>query len=719
MTSQRGVRLALAGLGLALAALAWGLWLSRTPAPPPAAPTLFASKESPTRQGGPAPGTPTLGDTWTTGAKMGIGTAYTYDFPPPDNPSKVWFTVGGGNLTEVMYPTVDMANLKEMKYLVTDGASFLWDETRDADHQVTLLDKRALAYQVTSTDKQGRFQITKRFAANARANAVAVQTTFQQMIPGRYQLFLYLVPHVRNSGSQDRGRFIDLDGGKAALAWDRDVYMVAATTTPWLAYSVGHVRDNDGYSDLKSDFRLDWQFDEARGRVAFVMEIAPENPWTTAIGFGDSETAARQAVAQSLDRGFEEIWREYVAGWHRYTDSLENLGGKATDLYYQSAMVIKAHQDKTYRGAIVASLALPWGYSVLDEEENRGYRYVWARDLYHAAMGLLAVGDRGTVDQVLEYLDDVQQLPSGAFPQNTYVDGKPYWGSLQMDEVADPLILAWWAKARGRYLSLVKPAADFLWANGPATKQERWEENGGYSPATIAAEIAGLVCAADLAKEAGDAPAAQKYLAKADEWQRAVERWTFTTRGLIGDGRYYLRVAPTGQPDLALQLHLSNAGGAHDQKSIVDPSFLELVRLGVRSPLDSHITASIPATDLMTMVRTPVGPGWHRYNFDGYGEAKPGAGVPGKGHLWTLLTGERGMYELAAGREARPYLEALERFANAGGMIPEQVWEETGQGTASATPLVWSHAEYLVLLRSVVTGVTFDRPEAVYQRYNK
>ena len=72
----------------------------------------------------------------------------------------------------------------------------------------------------------------------------------------------------------------------------------------------------------------------------------------------------------------------------------------------------------------------------------------------------------------------------------------------------------------------------------------------------------------------------------------------------------------------------------------------------------------------------PQGPACRRYNHDGYGQKENGRAFHGAGvgGCWALLTGERGHYELAAGRDPLPYIHAMEGFSNAGSMLPEQVW---------------------------------------------
>jgi glucoamylase len=134
--------------------------------------------------------------------------------------------------------------------------------------------------------------------------------------------------------------------------------------------------------------------------------------------------------------------------------------------------------------------------------------------------------------------------------------------------------------------------------------------------------------------------------------------------------------------------------------------------------------------DAVLKVDTPYGPCWRRYNHDGYGQRADGGAYEGwgTGRAWPLLTGERGHYELAAGRDVRPYVCAMERFATEAGLLPEQVWDAPdrpearmflGRPTGAAMPLMWAHAEYIKLLRSARDCLTFDHIPAVAERYHR
>jgi glucan 1,4-alpha-glucosidase len=391
-------------------------------------------------------------------------------------------------------------------------------------------------------------------------------------------------------------------------------------------------------------------------------------------------------------------------------------------------MTVKAHEDKTYPGAFIASLTIPWGQAANAANGAGGYHYVWARDEYEQLSGLLAAGDTGAAQRGVQWLFTRQQQADGHFPQNSAPDGTPDQTNVQLDETAYPIILAQQIGGitKAMYTDHIAKAADYLVAHGPTTPQERWEETGGYSPSTIADMIAGLTSAADLATKAGDAAGAAVYQATADEWQRNVEKWTYTTNGNIGDGQYYIRISGSGNPNDGAIRNWANGAGAHPENAITDAGFLELTRLGVKAPNDRYVEHSLDAVDQSLKVSTPSGELFKRYTFDGYGETADGApwtGV-GIGRPWPLLSGERGEYELAAGRPATAQLKAMADSGNAGYLLPEQVWDQAsrfgftfGGATGSAAPLAWAEAEYVRLAQSIDAGRPVDRPSVVAARY--
>ncbi len=469
---------------------------------------------------------------------------------------------------------------------------------------------------------------------------------------------------------------------------------------------------------------------------------------TLALGFAPTRRQALATARASLRTGLLRVALRYQLGWHRYLSSLRHAprslktAGEDRE-YIVSQMVLAASEDKTYRGAFVASPTMPWAWGTGLQTPSGPYHLVWSRDLYEIATALIADGDTAGARRALHFLLFRQQQPDGSFPQNSYVTGKPALTNLQLDEVADPIILAWQLGAHDPATwQHVKLAADFIvgWHDNqghaaPYTPQERWENQAGYSPATIAAEIAGLVCAASIAQQNGDSADATKYLQTADAWRAHLNAWTLTTTGPDG-GAYYLRLTKDGNPNAGTTYSVGDSGPTLDQRAVVDPSFLELVRLGVVAPEDPNILSTLNVVDKQLSVLTPKGRFWHRYTGDGYGEQKDGqpwnVGFPAGsqttiGRVWPIFAGERGEYELAAGHGAAPELRAMTAAANPTGLIPEQVWDQNppsgqpgfapGTPTFSATPLAWSHAQFIRLAWSISAGRPVEQPAIVACRY--
>lgn len=362
-----------------------------------------------------------------------------------------------------------------------------------------------------------------------------------------------------------------------------------------------------------------------------------------------------------------------------------------------------------------------------------------------SAIGLMAAGDHQTARRALIYLATNQE-ENGGFAQNFWINGTPYWQGIQLDEVAFPIILAWKLHTQKLISNfdiypMVIRAAKFLVHHGPVTQQERWEETSGFSPFTLASNIAALICAGALARERNDSTTAQFLEEYADFLESHLETWTVTTEGtLVPDiKRHYIRITPASVDDPCPNENpnegiLSIANQPPGQKSefpakeIVATGFLQLVRFGIRKPDDPIIVDSVKVIDAVLKVDTLFGPCWHRYNHDGYGQRPDGQPYQGwgKGRAWPLLTGERGHYELMRGNDVTPYIKAMEGFATDTGLLPEQVWDEPdrpeinmflGKSTGSAMPLMWAHSEYIKLLRSTEDGQVFDWIPEVAERY--
>lgn len=694
---------------------------------------------------GEAFGWPGLEPRWAAGAKQGVGTACS-------GRSRVWFTIAEGILTEIFYPRVDTANSRDLQFLVTDGVSFVHEERRDLHHTVSYADPRAPAYLIASIDPTGAYLLSKVIVTDPQADAVVMRVKFQPLAPAarRYQLFLLFAPHVKNRGYGNSARVLASGRDRLLVASREEVVTAVAASVPFRKASAGFVGHSDGWQDLHDNFRMDWEFATAtEGNVALTAELdlRRRGEFTVVIAFGHADDEACRAALECTRNRFSDIMERYVAEWQDWCGGLLDLRREARDsgrILCTSAMVLRIHQDKTEKGAGVASLAIPWG-DLAGDADVGSYHLAWPRDLYKAALGFLALDDQASAGAILEYLRRTQ-AGDGHWAQNFWLDGAPRWQGIQLDETAYPVLLAWRLVQLGAIeaatvAGMVRRAATCLLRYGPVTEQERWEENSGFSPSTIAAVITALVCAADLLELCGEAGAAVYLQEIADAWAMRIEEWTFTRCGALvpGQPEHYERIASIapsaldrGGTECRVFLPVRNlppeVARGISQCCVVDGGFLELVRFGLRAPDDPHVLKTLAVYDIVLGVDTPYGPAWHRYNHDGYGEKTDGSGYDGTGigRAWPLLTGERGQYELAAGKPVDTFVTAMERFANDGGMLPEQIWDagdipaqglRKGKGTGSATPLVWAHAEYLMLLRSKREGCPFERIETVYDRY--
>lgn len=673
---------------------------------------------------------------WTQADKDGILTSTT-----PQSP--VYATLDHGRLTEVYYPRLDTPSVRSLELLVTDGSSFADVESEDTSHEIELIDNRSLLYRQVNTDLDGRYRITKTYVTDPRRPVVVIDVRFESLDGGSYDVYAYHDPQLDNTGRNDHGSTVR----NALVARDGDSGISSALVArPRFAATSNGFEGSGGLEDLRDNFRLDDTSGETDGLGDVVQtgklglrRVRGAGVATLFLGFGPQPRPALAHAYQSLATRPRLLSAGYTAGWHEYLDSLPPRPRSVSEWpvhYDVSMMVLKATEDKSHPGAAIASPSMPWQWNDLSLHDPSGpYHLVWPRDLYHTATALLAAGDHEAAEHMADFLFYEQQEDDGSFPQNSKVTGEPFWTSEQLDETALPIVLAWQLDRDDPEFvrNHIQPAANFVIDLGPYTEQERWEEEEGFSPYAIATAIAGLVTAADLSRRVGDETIADLYLGIADRWADQVDDWAFTTTGPLGDGEYYLRINEDLDPDDGDIRELGNNAGEFDEREIVDPSFLELVRLGIKAPDNDKIVASLPELDADLKVETPNGPLWYRYSFDGYGETNDGEpwnlDTEGtEGRLWPLLSGERGEYAVAAGDldTATTMLDTIARTANEGYMMPEQVWDraeptprffEFGEGTLSATPLGWTHGQFVRLAWSIERGEVVEMPGVVACRY--
>jgi glucoamylase len=689
-----------------------------------------------------APGGPGIEPRWTRGAKVAIGTAYSTS-------SHVWYTLDFGCVTEVYYPTIDTPQIRDLQFLLTDGDTFFHDERRNFIGDVDCISEAALGFEITQREKKGRYSIRKTVLGDPHQNCLLIRTRLEAPaeLLSKLRMYVLCAPHLEIGGWHNNGEVLQVRGRRLLVAFKGNTWLVIGATIPFNEGSCGYVGVNDGWTDLAGNYRLDWQYDAAKdGNIALTggLDLSHGTEFTLGLAFGATRHDALSTLAQSLSVPFPRIRETFIRQWSR-TSKRFALAAQSNDskLFERSVNLLLAHEDKTYPGAMIAALSIPWGDEKSDDDLG-GYHLVWTRDMVKSVSALLAVDDLSTPLRSLIYLA-VSQRDDGGFHQNFWIDGRPYWLGVQLDEVAFPVLLAWrlWKYgALGNFdpYEMVRRACGFLIREGPVTAQDRWEEASGYSPSTLAVHIAALICAADFFADRGDVATADFVRDYADFLESHIERWTVTTQGTLVPGitRHYIRINPGSiahcadeDPNCGTVILANQSPGARYDfaaKEIVDTGFLELVRYGIRSADDPIIQDSVRVVDAVLKVDTPAGPCWRRYNHDGYGQRKDGSSYKdwGIGRAWPLLTGERGHYEIAAGRDPGVYLRTLEKFAQGIGLIPEQIWDAPdlpsrylsfGGPTGSAVPLLWAHSEYVKLHRSAADGKIFDLIDPAYDRY--
>jgi glucoamylase len=721
--------------------------------------------------------------------------------------SKVWFTVANGVLSDVYAPTIDNTNVETLQYAVTDGSTFTDLQTRDMTYTVSALDPTGMSCRVTSTPRRGGYTLVTDYVTDPQRDAVVMRTRLQG--PGFLKLYVRYDATVNgnggggpaNGGADDATvdpattALVSSDTNTVTNAVNRDygvpLFGALRADRPFLAATSGYAgTSSDGLTQLDADHALGPITPSApQGNVVQTAQLdrRGNSPVTLALGYGQTAAAAIGTAGASAGTSFATTLDRYAAGWAAYDARLTTppaalpglSAAQAQQLarqYYLSVNVVKASEDKTFPGAIAAGLGSPWGQAVSAGDLPGGkpnyfgsYREIFARDLYEAFTGLLVAGDTATAQAATRFLFERQQLADGRMPRNSLPNGEkaPDTGGDQLDETSYPILMAWQSGLSGDgalYRDHIKKAADFVVAHGPSFGSERWEEQSGFSPSTIAAEIAGLVAAGRIADVNGDSASARVYRATADEFQRSIKGWTVTTTGPYGSGRYFIRLSKTGDPNAAITYNLGNGGPNADQRAVVDAGFQELTRLGALPATDPDVLASLPIVDQTIRRETNSGPGFYRYGTstpgteDGYGDCfvadptncspdgKPWPGIPntstsnvGSGHYWPVLSGERAEQQLQTGDAAgaSALLVAMNDSTSGIGLMPEQAWENpdlpaspfgsqpelasigfvNGKPAGSSSPLTWAQAQQARLILALGAGRPLEQPSIVSDRY--
>jgi glucoamylase len=708
--------------------------------------------------------------------------------------SKVWYTVADGELSDVYAPTIDNTDVKTLDPIVA-GPGFTALQPRDMTYTVSSLDGTGMACEVTAHDAAHDFNVITDFITDPSAEAVVMRFRLVRLpgAPPGLHLYLRFNPLLNGHGGGgtdnaggESATIVSTPNGELPLSYSTDsfteavnrsyakpIYAVLSASEPFQAVETGFAGTaSDGLTELDNSGALTSTApDASNGNVVQTVELASDTE-TVALGFGSTEGGALNAAQSASATPFDSTYAAYQGGWRAYDAGLRppqssgRVDATQVRAYWLSANVLKDSEDKTFAGATAASLASPWGQAVpAGQTASDGlapyfgsYREVFPRDAYETFTGFLVDGDLATARQMVRYWFDDLQLPNGSFPRNGLLNGKaaPDTGGLQLDETADPILAAWqagMARDTELYVDHIRPAADFLVANGPADGVERWEEQSGFSPSTMADEVAGLVAAAAIARVQGDSSSERLFLATADNFRRLILTTTVTDNGPLSSQPYFIRVDKTGDPDQAYSYPLGNGDPtSYDQRSVVDQGFLELTRLGELPASSPLVTNSLAVTGAAISAPTSSGTGILRYNGDGYGDCELSVfsdcsvnGEPwatndeGTGHPWPVLSGENGEYQVLAGNSSAETadLDFMLNSASGVGLVPEQVWNypdvpaspygsdpstasigfADGQADGSAAPLTWAQAQLLRLIADAASGRLLEQPSIVAGRY--
>ncbi len=680
-----------------------------------------------------APGSPGIPPTWCSSDKDLVGTAM--------GPARLWYTLGQGILNEIYHPRIDIPQVRDLGFIVADDTGF-WSEVKRLEARELRLPAAGVPLP-TVVHRHERFTLTLTVCPDPERDVLLLEIRLDG--DAALRPYVLLSPRLGGSASENLAWAGRRHGRKVLWAEQGPFGLALVAADPGFSdafarTSAGYVGVSDAWQDFAANGRMTWGYAAAGpGNVSLAGEL-PRRA-ILALGLATSKEAAATLALGALAQSFDALMAQQTAAWeqwHRARDArapAADLPPALQEQYRTCAMVLKCHRDKTFTGAMVASLSVPWGNS---GEERGGYHLVWPRDLVESATALLALGGELEACNVLRYLIATQNA-DGHWHQNQWLGGRPYWSGIQLDEAAFPVLLAATLAERGGLdaipvQDMVGRALGFLIREGPASPQDRWEEDAGVNAFTVAVCIAALAAGADLLS----GPDADLARTVADFWNARLDDWT-VARGTDlarhhGIDGYYVREAPPSvvaeSGSLCRSLPIKNRADDPDTPASeqVALDFLQLVRLGLRRADDLLIRDTVRLADALLRTDTPAGAVWHRYTGDGYGEHADGSPFDGTGigRGWPLLTGERGHYALAAGEDPLPYLAAMAAMAGGSGMLPEQVWDAApvpgrglfpGRPTGSAMPLAWAHGEFVKLTASRGLGRPFDRLNAVWGRY--
>ncbi len=661
---------------------------------------------------------------------------------------RVWATVGQGILNEVYWPTAGEPQIRDMGFIVA-GDGWWYEVKAVASYEVNTGDPAVpLASIVHGGPPQHPYQLTLQVIPDPERDAVLVSYTLDG-VPGA-QLYVFLASHLHTHPAVDADQ--DYGGGSGNTAWvgaegslfaqGAGRFLCLSSTPEFGRASAGYFGSSDLWQDFHRNGFMTWNFTDAGpGFVVLGGELSAASG-VIALAFATDAGTAASLAAASLTEGASAVGAKLTSNWRAWSGACAfppSSGSDPADLaaaLSQSAVVLRVHQDSaSYPGAVVAGLCTPWG----DTTNNAGgYHLVWPRDAVEVGFALALLGHLDDAAQLLGYLAS-RQSADGHWGQNFFPDGTPFWAGRQLDETALPVMLAAKLHDLGQppsetITAMIEAAIGYLVRNGPLSPMDRWEEDAGGSPFTLAIMVAAMVAGASYL----DAAASQYVLALADDWNERIEEWCYVAGSsldvLFGLDGHYVRIGPDPRYGLTRIANQPYPDYTIAASSVLGLEFAYLARLGLRGATDKRLSDTASLIDVMLARNVGTGTSYYRYDYDGYGEQVDGANFSGAGvgRVWPLLAGERGHLAVLAGEDGLAQLTAMLNMRTPSGLLPEQVWDQsplyprngipalpltTGQRTLSATPLAWAHSELIKLAWTRATRTPAEQLAAVTTRY--
>ncbi len=440
--------------------------------------------------------------------------------------------------------------------------------------------------------------------------------------------------------------------------------------------------------------------------VSFRLDIPPHGysivHYWIVCGTSFGEVSSLNSVVKNV--GVEQMLLEvenYWSAWlNRLRLDLNVLPKDVGRLYKRSLLLMRTHVDR--QGGFLASLD-----SDIVGIHRDTYSYVWPRD---GAMAALAFTSAGFTDVAARFFGFCYKVigDDGFFRHKYLPDGSvgstwhalvDFSGRLQLpiqeDETASVLYALWKCYEKSGNLEfvtkvydrLVVKAADFMMryrdpeTHLPKPTFDEWEEKVGVFTSTTAGVCAALDAAAEFAKVFYDSTRQDTLAEASAQTKQALIKYLY-------------------DPELKRFIKGVDASGKKDVT--LDSSISTVFTYQVLDPKDVKVKSMMDALADGLWVGSGVG-GLARYKNDNYRRVSTDTA----GNPWVISTLRLARWQIAIAATRQELLKAMDylkwatKNALPSGALPEQIDPTSGK-PISATPLLWSHAEYVLAVTEYI-----------------